>query len=158
MQRLRTSICFCTFFLLIVSARSGAKERLNAQEQQNKSAQAPKIRTQVNEVTTPVTVTDKKGNFIFGIPRKDFHVFDNGVEQHIDRWGLESQQLDIALVIESSAHVSMMAPTIRKSGIIVTQMLMALSGEAAVISYGDTVDIRQPFTRDHGAIERSIAR
>lgn len=111
----------------------------------------------MNEVTTPVTVTDKKGNFVFGIPQKDFHVFDNGVEQHIDRWGLETQQLDIVLVIESSGHVSMMAPTIRKSGIIVTQMLMAISGEAAVVSYGDTVDVCQPFTKDHDAVESSIA-
>jgi VWFA-related protein len=34
---------------------------------------------------------------------------------------------------------------------------MALNGEAAVITYDSTVDVRQPFTTDHDAIERAIA-
>src|SRR6185437_7698092 len=158
MRWLSISVYLGASFLLIVSARStGAKERQSSQQQQSKAAQEPKIRTPVNEITTPVAVTDKKGRFLLDIPEKEFHVFDNGVEQHINRWGVETQRLDIALVIESSGHVSMMAPTIRKSAIIVTQMLMAISGEAAVVSYGDTVDVRQPFTKDHDAVESSIA-
>lgn len=151
-------MCLCGSFLLIASARPiVAQEPQSLQQQQSKAAQAPKIRTQVNEVTTPVTVTDKKGRFLLDIPEKEFHVFDNGVEQHINRWGVETQRLDIAIVVESSGHVSMMAPTIHKSAIIMTQMLMAISGEAAVISYGDTVEVRQPFTEDHDAVESSIA-
>src|SRR5690348_7510018 len=140
MRRLIISVLLCGSLLLIASERTSrtrAQAHQSSQQQQNNSAQEPRIRTQVNEVTTPVTVTDKKGNFILDIPERDFRVFDNGVEQHIDRWSQETQQLDVALVIESSGHVSTMAPTIRKSGIIVTQMVMAVSGEAAVISYGD---------------------
>jgi VWFA-related protein len=155
MRRLIISIWLCGPLLLIANVSKSPAHQ--SSQQQGNSAQEPKIRTQVNEVTTPVTITDKEGNFILDIPEKDFHVFDNGVEQHIDRWGVESQRLDIALVIESSGHVSMMAPTIRKSGIIVTQMVMAVSGEAAVVSYGDTVDVRESFTQDHEAIETSIA-
>ena len=33
---------------------------------------------------------------------------------------------------------------------------MALSGEAAVITYDSTVELRQPFTTDHDAVERAI--
>src|SRR5215472_11285142 len=158
MRRRRISVWLCGLLLLTASASpTRAQAHQSTQQQESNATQEPKLRTQVNEVTTPVTVTDKKGNFILDIPEKDFRVFDNGVEQHIDRWSLETQQLAIALVIESSGHVSMMAPTIRKSGIIVTQMVMAVSGEAAVISYGDMVDVRQPFTQNPDAVESSIA-
>jgi VWFA-related protein len=34
---------------------------------------------------------------------------------------------------------------------------MALDGEAAVVTYDATVDVRQPFTQDHGAVQNAIA-
>jgi len=110
----------------------------------------------VNEITTPVTVEDKKGNFLLGLEQSDFHVFDNGVEQHINRWGMDDHQLALAMVVETSSHVYMMAKQIHGTGIVFTDMVMALSGKAAVISYGDTVDVRQPFTSDHDAVEKAV--
>lgn len=115
-----------------------------------------KIRTWVNEITTPVTVADKQGNFVLDIQQKDFHVFDNGVEQHIERFGLDDHPLALALVIETSSHVHMMAREIRSNGIVVAETLMAADGEAAVIGAGDTVDLRQPFTSNHDAVEKAI--
>ncbi|MFZ0214275.1 MAG: VWA domain-containing protein [Candidatus Acidiferrales bacterium] len=135
-----------------------SSKQSQAQQNANPSATTPRIRTQVNEVTTPVTVVDKKGNFLLGIPEKDFHVFDNGVEQHIDHWGLDDHPLALAMVIETSSHVGMMAREIRSNGIVVTETLMAQSGKAAVITAGDTVEVRQPFTSDHDAVEKAIQR
>ena len=132
-----------------------SSQQKSAQQQSN-AAPTSKIRTQVNEITTPVTIVDRKGNFVLDVPEKDFHVFDNGVEQHIDRWGLDDHPLALALVIETSSHVAVMARTIHRASIVFTQVVMALSGEAAVISYGDSVDIRQGFTRDHDAVEKAI--
>lgn len=114
------------------------------------------IRTQVNEITTPVTVEDKKGNFLLGLTKDEFHVFDNGAEQQINRWGMDDHQLALALVVETSSHVGMMAKQIHGAGIVFTDMVMALSGEAAVISYGDTVDVPQDFTSDHDAVEKAV--
>jgi VWFA-related protein len=103
-----------------------------------------------------VTVQDKKGNFLLGLTEKDFHVFDNGVEQHINRWSLDDNPLALALVIETSSHVDMMAGEIRSNGIVVTETLMAADGEATVIGAGDTVELLQPFTSDHDAVEKTI--
>lgn len=114
------------------------------------------IHARVNEVTTPVTVEDKKGNFLLGLTEKDFHVFDNGVEQHINRWSLDDRPLALALVVETSSHIDMMARKIRSNGIVVSETLMAADGEAAVITAGDTVNLLQPFTRDHDAVEKAI--
>ena len=137
-------------------AQSSSSRKKPVQQQANPGTPASTIRTQVNEVTTPVTVVDKHGNFILDLQQKDFHVFDNGAEQHIDRWGLDDHPLALALVIETSSHVDMMEREIRSNGIVVTETLMAEDGEAAVITAGDTVDLRQPFTRDHDAVEKAI--
>lgn len=124
--------------------------------QAQQGAPASTIRTQVNEVTTPVTVVDKQGNFVLDLQEKDFHVLDNGAEQHIQRWGLDDHPLALAVVIETSSHVDMMAREIRSNGIVVTETLMAADGEGAVITAGDTVNLLQPFTRDHDAVEKTI--
>jgi VWFA-related protein len=115
-----------------------------------------KIRVSTNEVIVPVTVLNDQGELVLDLAQKDFHVFDNGVEQSIDHWDLGGDPLAVALVLETSSHIQMMAPVIRGMGSIFTETVMALSGEAAVITYDSTVDLRQPFTPDHYAVERAI--
>jgi hypothetical protein len=44
----------------------------------------------------------------------------------------------------------------RGMGSVFTETVMALDGRAAVITYDSTVEVRQPFTEDHEAIERAI--
>lgn len=146
----------CVLFFLLGAALGVARPSPARRQKPKTPAAQSAIHRQVNEITTPVTVTDKKGNFLLGIPEKDFHVYDNGVEQHINRWGLVNQRLAIALVIESSAHIAVMARMIRSSGIVFTQMLMGLSGEATVIGYGEKVDVLQPFTANQNAVQRAI--
>jgi VWFA-related protein len=115
-----------------------------------------KISVHSDEVVVPVTALDKQGGLVLDLTQKDFHVFDNGVEQEITRWDFGGDPVVVTLIIETSAHIQMMAPVIRKMASIFTENVMALDGEAAVITYDTTVDIRQPFTQDHDAIEKVI--
>lgn len=115
-----------------------------------------KIRVQTNEVVAAITVHDKRGNLVLDLAQTDFHVFDNGVEQKIDRWDLGGDALAVALVLETSSHIGMMAPTIHGMGSIFTETVMAQNGRAAVITYDSTVNVRQGFTEDHDDIARVI--
>src|SRR2546430_16879355 len=45
--------------------------------------QAPAIRVEVSRVNVGVIATDRRGKFVEGLQKSDFHVFDNGVEQPI---------------------------------------------------------------------------
>jgi VWFA-related protein len=114
------------------------------------------IRVYTNEVIAPVTVMDKRGQLVLDLEEKDFHIFDNGAKQKIVHWDLGGDPLAVALVIESSSHIQGMAPVIRGMGSIFTETVMALNGEAAVITFDSTVDVRQRFTTDHDAVERAI--
>jgi VWFA-related protein len=117
-----------------------------------------KIRVSTNEVIVPVTVLNDRKELVLDLAQKDFHVFDNGVEQPIDHWDVGGDPLAVALVLETSSHIEMMAPVIRGIGSIFAETVMALSGEAAVITYDSTVEVRQPFTTDHDAVERAILK
>jgi VWFA-related protein len=117
-----------------------------------------KIRVHTEEVIAPVTVLDKQSTPVLDLAQKDFHVFDNGVEQTIDHWDMGGDPLAVALVIETSSHIAMMAPVIHGMGSIFTETVMALNGEAAVITYDSTVDVRQAFTHDHDDVQQAIAQ
>ncbi len=145
-------VAFLPFCAQGQSAESAGAQQPRVPQAQNK------IRVHTEEVIAPVTVLDKQGAPVLDLTPKDFHVFDNGVEQTIDHWDMGGDPLAVALVIETSSHIAMMAPVIHGMGSIFTETVMALNGEAAVISYDSTVDVRQPFTHDHDDVQQAIAQ
>jgi VWFA-related protein len=153
----RTAICGAAFVLFggtlagIVSGQSAPA----AQEAKPPVAKN-KIRVVTNEVTVPVTVTDKGGEFVLDLTQKDFHVFDDGAPQTIDHWDLGGDPLAVALVIDTSSRLHVMVPAIHSMASVFTETVMALDGEAAVLTYDSTVQVLQPFTTDHDAVGRAI--
>ena len=116
-----------------------------------------RIRSHVNEVIVPVTVTDKKGELVLDLVQTDFHIFDKGVEQSIQRFDIDADPLAVALVVDTNVRLRAMTPVIQGMGSIFTQSVMALSGEATVITCGSIVEVSQPFTMDQDAVEKAIA-
>lgn len=114
------------------------------------------IRSRVNEVTAPVTVRDPKGEMVFDLKQNNFRVYDNGAEQKIDHFDVGGDPLSIVLVIESSSHIEPMFPSIKHAGIVFTETVMALTSEAAVISYDSTVDLHQKFTTDPDSVQYAV--
>ena len=80
-----------------------------------------------------------------------------GVQADDRSLGLERRSAGVALVIETSSDIQMMAPVIHGMGSIFTETVMALNGGAAVITYDSTVDVRQPFKDDHDPIASAIS-
>jgi VWFA-related protein len=154
MKSSRTFACQC---VLMLSFNAALPSSARSQTQARPPLSKDQIRVVTNEVISPVTVTDTSGEFVLDLARKDFHVFDDGVEQTIEQWDLGGDPLAVALLIDTSTHLHAMEPTIHRMGSIFTETVMALDGEAAVITYDSTVDVRQPFTEDHDAVQKAIA-
>jgi len=57
----------------------------------NKQPSKP-IKVQVNEVIVPVTVTDYKGRYVSNLEAKDFKIFDDDKEQHIEFFSHDRNQ------------------------------------------------------------------
>ena len=154
LKRLARLIFRCALALIFGAAFVGSPR---SQTQSTSPSANSQIRVATNEVIAPVTVTDPSGEFVLDLSQKDFHIFDDGVEQTIDHWDLGGDHLAVVLVLETSTRLHKMIPMIHGLGSILSETAMALSGEAAVITYDSTVELRQPFTRDHEAIENTIA-
>ncbi|MGC1382790.1 MAG: VWA domain-containing protein [Candidatus Acidiferrales bacterium] len=132
--------------------------REQSPQQQSKLPQSQsQIRVVTEEVTVAVTAMDAAANFTLDLEQKNFHVFDDGVEQKIDHWDLGGTPLAVALVIETSSRLRAAEPAIHDMASIFTESVMALDGEAAVITYDSTVDVRQPFTTDHESVANAIS-
>ncbi len=116
------------------------------------------IRVRVTEITAPVTARDRDGELVLNLEQKNFHVFDNNVEQTIDHFDLGGDPLAIALLVETSSRVESLLPGVKRSGIIFTQTVMGPTAEAAVLSYDGTVDLHEKFTSDSEVIDTAIQK
>lgn len=66
---------------------------------------APDIRISVDRVNVGVVVTDSRGQFIGGLHREDFHLFDNGFEQPITDFLNVDEPAQVLLLIEAGPAV-----------------------------------------------------
>src|SRR6266567_4286661 len=74
-----------------------------ADDSQETTAQRGRIRVNVNLVNVLVSVLDEKNRPAPDLPREAFQLFEEGVEQKIDKFEPEtSQPLDLAIMIDSS--------------------------------------------------------
>jgi VWFA-related protein len=126
-------------------------------EIQQPPKELPKLKVQVALVNTPVTVRDSRGDMIHNLEARDFQISDNGVPQQISHFDLGGDPLSLAILIETSSRIAPLLPEIRKTGILFTQTVMGSMGEAAVVSFNDSVDKLQDFTPNGDLVENTIA-
>jgi VWFA-related protein len=69
------------------------------------------IQVNVDRVNVGVIVTDAKGNFVAGLKRNEFHVFDNGAEQPISEFAPVEEPGQIFLLVEAGPAVYFLQDT-----------------------------------------------
>ncbi len=121
--------------------------------------QAPEgtIRVRVALVTAPVVVIGAKDEPVLDLQQKDFHILDDGKDQTIESFELGGEKLSAVLVFETSSRIAPLLPAVQKAAIVFTQTIVGPSGEAAVLSYDDTIKTLLPFSTDNDKIEKTIA-
>lgn len=119
------------------------------------AAASAQFKSTVPLVVAPITVTDEKGRYIDGLTEKDLLLYDNNVAQPIH---LEYSAYPISLVVavETNSNSEPMINKLGGSGILFSNLVAADGGETALISFSDTVVLRQNFTADAEAIERPL--
>jgi len=116
----------------------------------------PQIRVRVDLVTTPVTVRDGNGQQVYDLASNEFRIFDDGVEQKIERFDMGGVPLSVAIVLETSSRIEPLADAVRRTGIVFTQTVLGETGEGAVLTADDTIGLQQDWTADHNAIESAF--
>ena len=115
-----------------------------------------KVRTLL--VNTPVTVRNEKGEMVNNLEEGDFRITDNGVPQKITHFNLGGDPISLVVVVEMSARTAPILPQIRKSGILISQIVMGPTGEGAVVGYDDQVRKLQDFTSSSDEMDKTMSR
>ena len=162
-SRRTLAICLTTLTAGIVFAAPHARSQQTqgpiAPKPGTPVQQAPQgtIRVRVALVSAPVVVVGAKGEPVLDLRQKDFQILDNGVAQTIESFDLGGEQVSAVLVFETSARIAPLLPAVQKSAIVFTQTVVGPSGEAAVLSYDNSVTTLLPFSTDNDKIEKTIA-
>lgn len=78
---------------------------LPTQEQEQVPAPSQTIRVDVQRVNVGVIVTDSRGQFVRGLKREDFHVYDNNVEQPVTEFATVDEPAQVLLLVEAGPAV-----------------------------------------------------
>jgi len=111
------------------------------------------IKVQSTLVTTPVTVLNRTGEFVSDLDQPDFKILDNGVVQHIERFDIASDPIALVILVQTNNNVASLLGQVRPLGPIFSDLLLGPSGQAAVMTFSDRVQLVQDFTGDRARLK-----
>ncbi len=113
------------------------------------------IRVETNLVTMPVSVLDRDGRFISGFQRKDFQIFENGIEQKLDYFQSVEQPFTVILLIDVSPSTAFRIDEIQNAAIAFVDQLRA-GDRVMVISFDEDVHVLSPVTNNRNQLRYAI--
>jgi Ca-activated chloride channel homolog len=108
-------------------------------------------------VTIPVSVSDRYGKFVPFLVKRDFHVFENLVEQDIESVESVATPFHVALVLDTSNSTAFKLEDIQDAAVAFTNELRP-DDQVMVVSFDDRVRVESEFTSDRGQLRAAIYR
>jgi Ca-activated chloride channel family protein len=116
---------------------------------QEKTQEQP-IRISVDRVNVGVMVTDSQGQFVEGLRRQDFHIFDNGMEQPLTDFAAIEEPAQVLLLIEAGPAVYLLESGHLQAAYALLSGLSA-GDRVAVVGYAEAPQAVLDFTSDKQA-------
>jgi Ca-activated chloride channel homolog len=103
------------------------------------------LTTETEMTLVNVTVTDPYGRLVTGLEQENFRVFEDGVEQEVDRFSSEDVPVSIGVIFDMSGS---MADKIDKSRLAAVQFFRTANpqDEFFLIDFNDRAQLISPFT------------
>ncbi len=119
------------------------------------------IRSEADLVVLPVTVTDHKGRFVFGLQQQDFQVYEDGQPQTISEFNHGDVPVTAGLVIDSSGSMHMNRPEVAAAA----KDFLSSSNprdQVFVVNFNERVSLglpqNVPFTDNVAQLEAAVFR
>ncbi len=112
----------------------------------------PPIRVDVQRVNVGVIVTDLRGQFVRGLKREDFHVYDNNIEQPITDFATVDEPAQILMLLEAGPAVYFLQDAHIFAADAMLQGL-APSDQVAIARYDVSPAPVLPFTSNKAAAQ-----
>jgi VWFA-related protein len=113
--------------------------------------------TDVQLVSVPVVVQGKKGQYVNGLEKTDFLLYDNDVQQEILEFDVSFQPISMVICVQSSDRLAAdMLDQVKKTAYLFTQQVLGEFGEAAIIGFDSRVKIISEFSSDTKEINKAL--
>jgi VWFA-related protein len=149
-------LTLCTILAAAIAGASSGAGQDTAPPPPQETRQTPGIRVQVNTVLVPVTVKDSGGHPVPGLHREDFRIFEDDVEQKIDRFSDEPFPLSLVVLIDNDLP-SGTAKEIESSLPTIVNGISARD-EVSVCRFDLNFHPGKSFTADSGALLTELKR
>ncbi len=138
--------------------RSGAERgarQAGADERTDSVGAKPLFSARVTYVTVPVTVVDRDGSIVSGLQKGDFRVFEDDVEQIVDRVYDPNEPFDVAVVVDTSLSMAWVRQEAQVSLLALINALWA-DDRVLLASFDDHIFVRSELTGDRRELRRGV--
>jgi Ca-activated chloride channel homolog len=115
------------------------------------------ISVNTTEILLPVTVRDRSARLVSNLTRKDFRVFEDGIEQPLSDLSLRQVPVDVALMVDASSSVADNLDDFRNAAEDFAVHL-AVDDRVSLIQFDDKVVLLQDWTKSLVQLRRALKR
>lgn len=110
----------------------------------------------VTVVNIPVVVRGPKGEYLHGLEKTDFTIWDNEVKQDIQSFDVSFQPISMVLCIQTSDRVDGMIDKVKDMAVLFTDAVLGEFGETAIISFDSRLKLLSEFTGDTEEVDKAL--
>ena len=136
-------------------ATSGSATAKTGESDVEEVSEGDVVRIDTAFVSVPVSVLDRQGRFVPDLQQKDFHVFENGVEQPIAYFEPTEKPFTVALLLDMSASTRFHLWEIKEAAIAFTKQLRP-QDRVLVVAFSDEVLLLTEATNDQSVVSEVI--
>src|SRR5579864_707208 len=105
------NLLFCLFLIVLFAGILFSQNQKQSVPEQNPNEDF-KIAVKSRLVVLPVSVTDKDGNFLTGLDKQSFQVFEDGRPQKVSLFTQEDSPVTVGLIVDHSRSMKMRMPAV----------------------------------------------
>ena len=115
----------------------------------------PDIRIDKQMVLVPVAVTTPGGQYVTGLDKENFKIFENNVEQEIESFSSEDAPMSVGIVFDTSGS---MGSKLQRSRQAVAEFLKSANpqDEFLLVQFNDQAELTVPFTPNTEDVENRL--
>src|SRR5579875_409084 len=114
------------------------------------------LRRNVDEVVLNCTVVNKKGQFVNGLTREDFHVWEDGKPQTISSFTHEDLPVSMGILVDNSGSMQDKLAAVDRAALDLVRSSNP-DDEAFIVNYSDEAYLDQGFTSDIAKLEQGLS-
>ena len=122
-------------------------------------AQEPGFVVQTRLVFVPTTIQNAQGKPVDGLTEANFKVLDNGIPQpfSLDTFGTGVARVALIVAVQTSGISASALVKVRQIGAMIQPVETGERGCAGLLSFSDSVVVRQACTKDPDALSKAFA-